>query len=201
MNLGPNFSGMSRQSLFAGQRNAPVPQNQLGQQQQQEQSVPPSLASRIDGATPSSIPRQAAVAMPPPPMPNQMQQPMPNLPQRQGTQPAMNPGSYGVAPQPPRPNGVPDSAQWDGSTWRDRQTFSTNDWDSNGRPVNFRLSDIRLKSNIQRVGTHPLGVGVYDYDIEGRRERGVMAQELLHVLPSAVSVGDDGFYRVNYEAL
>lgn len=62
-------------------------------------------------------------------------------------------------------------------------------------------SDIRLKSNIVRVGTHRFGIGIYDYDIDGRRERGVIAQELLTVLPEAVAVGDDGFYRVNYGML
>lgn len=62
-------------------------------------------------------------------------------------------------------------------------------------------SDIRLKSNIERVGTHPLGVGVYEYDIDGHRERGVMAQEVLRVKPEAVTMRDDGFYMVNYGAL
>ena len=62
-------------------------------------------------------------------------------------------------------------------------------------------SDIRLKSNIERVGTHPLGVGVYEYDIDGHRERGVMAQEVLRVKPEAVTMSDDGFYMVNYGAL
>lgn len=65
----------------------------------------------------------------------------------------------------------------------------------------FKLSDIRLKSNIERVGTHPLGIGVYEYDIDGHRERGVMAQEVLNVKPEAVLMGDDGFYMVNYGAL
>ena len=63
------------------------------------------------------------------------------------------------------------------------------------------MSDIRLKSNIERVGTHPLGIGVYEYDIDGHRERGVMAQEVLNVKPEAVLMGDDGFYMVNYGAL
>ena len=62
-------------------------------------------------------------------------------------------------------------------------------------------SDMRLKSNIERVGTHPLGVGVYEYDIDGHRERGVMAQEVLQVKPEAVTMRDDGFYMVNYGAL
>jgi hypothetical protein len=65
----------------------------------------------------------------------------------------------------------------------------------------FGSSDRRLKSNIVRVGTHPLGIGIYEYDIRGRRERGVMAQELLPVMPSAVAVDADGYYMVNYGAL
>lgn len=59
-------------------------------------------------------------------------------------------------------------------------------------------SDIRLKSNIERVGTHALGIGVYEYDIDGRRERGVMAQELLEVMPEAVAVMPNGYYGVYY---
>ncbi len=62
-------------------------------------------------------------------------------------------------------------------------------------------SDIRLKSNIVRVGDHPLGVGIYEYDIEGRRELGVMAQEVFHVKPDAVHVDTDGYLMVDYAAL
>jgi hypothetical protein len=60
------------------------------------------------------------------------------------------------------------------------------------------MSDRRLKSNIVRLGDHPLGIGWYEYDIDGRREQGVMAQELLDVKPEAVALYPDGFYRVNY---
>jgi len=60
------------------------------------------------------------------------------------------------------------------------------------------MSDIRLKSNIERVGTHPLGIGIYEYDIFDRRERGVMAQELFHVKPDAVHVHDSGYLMVDY---
>lgn len=63
------------------------------------------------------------------------------------------------------------------------------------------FSDARLKSNVVRVGTHPLGVGVYEYDIFGRRERGVMAQELIHVAPDLVHVDGSGFYKVDYAGL
>lgn len=62
------------------------------------------------------------------------------------------------------------------------------------------FSDIRLKSNIDRVGTHRLGIGVYNYDIFGRRERGVMAHEVADVMPEAVRKNGD-FYQVNYSMI
>ena len=62
-------------------------------------------------------------------------------------------------------------------------------------------SDIRLKSKIVRVDTHPLGIGIYEYDIDGRRERGVIAQEVERVLPSAVIEHPDGYKMVDYGAL
>jgi len=60
------------------------------------------------------------------------------------------------------------------------------------------MSDRRLKSNIEHVGKTPGGHNWYEYDIFGRRDSGVMAQELLETLPDAVLLGDDGFYRVDY---
>jgi len=62
-------------------------------------------------------------------------------------------------------------------------------------------SDRRLKSNIVRVGTHPLGIGVYEYDIAGQRQRGVMADEVETVLPEAVVTRSDGYKMVNYGLL
>lgn len=64
-----------------------------------------------------------------------------------------------------------------------------------------RFSDRRLKSNIEHVGTHPLGIGIYEYDIFGNRERGVMADEVLSVMPNAVSVHPSGFMQVDYGML
>jgi len=63
------------------------------------------------------------------------------------------------------------------------------------------FSDVRLKSNIVKVGEHPIGVGIYEYDIFGRRERGVMAQELLEVAPHLVSKHQSGYLMVNYGGL
>lgn len=60
------------------------------------------------------------------------------------------------------------------------------------------FSDRRLKTNIRRVGTTPGGHAWYEYDIFGRRERGVMAQELLLKNPAAVSIHPSGYYMVDY---
>lgn len=63
---------------------------------------------------------------------------------------------------------------------------------------NPKVSDRRLKSRIARVGTTPGGVPLYEYDIGGRRERGVMAQDMLILRPSAVLMGADGYLMVDY---
>lgn len=63
------------------------------------------------------------------------------------------------------------------------------------------LSDRRLKSNIERIGTHPLGIGLYAYDIFGARDVGVMADEVLAVKPEAVSRHPSGYLMVNYGRL
>ena len=62
-------------------------------------------------------------------------------------------------------------------------------------------SDRRLKSNIVRLGTHPLGIGIYAYDIFGERQLGVMADEVEQVKPEAVLTHSSGFKMVNYGAL
>lgn len=63
------------------------------------------------------------------------------------------------------------------------------------------FSDARLKTNIKRVGTHPIGIGIYDYDKFGKRERGVMAQEVEQVMPEAVAEHPSGYKMVNYGLL
>lgn len=63
------------------------------------------------------------------------------------------------------------------------------------------MSDRRLKTNIQRIGTHPLGIGVYEYDIFGQRQQGVMADEVMTVKPEAVVMTPSGFYAVDYGRL
>lgn len=70
-----------------------------------------------------------------------------------------------------------------------------------GNLAGAKFSDIRLKSNIVKVGDHPKGFGIYEYDIDGRRERGVMAQEVEKIIPEAVMEHPNGFKMVNYGAL
>lgn len=60
------------------------------------------------------------------------------------------------------------------------------------------FSDRKLKSNVKKIGTHSLGIGYYEYEIFGRTEQGVMADELLTVKPESLIKGNDGYYRVNY---
>lgn len=70
-------------------------------------------------------------------------------------------------------------------------------------------SDRRAKRNIRRIGTHPIGVGLYEFEYKPRfvaqwgagRHIGVMAQEVLTVKPDAVSMDTDGYYLVHYGRL
>lgn len=73
----------------------------------------------------------------------------------------------------------------------------------------FAPSDRRMKTGVVRIGTHPLGVGIYSFEFlpefehlgGSGRHVGVMADELAQVLPAAVVRGADGFDRVNYAML
>ncbi len=63
------------------------------------------------------------------------------------------------------------------------------------------FSDRRLKSNIKRVGTHAIGVGIYDYTMMGVAQRGVIAQEVQKVRPDLVERHANGYLMVNYGGL
>lgn len=62
-------------------------------------------------------------------------------------------------------------------------------------------SDRRLKSDIVLVGKLTPEIGVYEYTMDGRRQRGVMADEVEKVYPQFVVVAADGYKRVHYPAL
>lgn len=59
------------------------------------------------------------------------------------------------------------------------------------------LSDRRLKSNISLIGVRG-GLPLYEYDIQGRRERGFMADEVALVAPDAVHEHPSGYLMVDY---
>lgn len=64
-------------------------------------------------------------------------------------------------------------------------------------------SDARLKTDIEQVGTTVYGLPRYRFRYLTGPERfeGVMAQDVLKVMPEAVSTRADGFYTVNYARL
>jgi len=62
------------------------------------------------------------------------------------------------------------------------------------------ISDIRLKEKIERTGSSPSGIPIYEFNYIGDNNRysGAMAQDLLEMNIDAVSVDESGYYRVNY---
>jgi len=73
-------------------------------------------------------------------------------------------------------------------------------------------SDARLKTNVEKVGELPDGLGIYEWDylpIEGQiadympagRQRGVMADEVAELRPWALGPVIEGYATVNYGAL
>jgi hypothetical protein len=65
-----------------------------------------------------------------------------------------------------------------------------------------KLSDVRAKTDIQKVGELDDGQNVYSYRYKGdpTPEIGLIAQEVEKVRPGAVSTGPDGLKRVDYGA-
>lgn len=63
------------------------------------------------------------------------------------------------------------------------------------------FSDENIKSNIKRIGTHKKGFGIYEYIKFGQREIGVLAQEVMQILPKAVTHHTTGYLMVNYSML
>jgi len=70
-------------------------------------------------------------------------------------------------------------------------------------------SDLRAKENVVRIGTHPMGFGIYLFDYKPEfsaangkgRQFGVIADEVEDFVPEAVSIGMDGYKQVNYSQL
>lgn len=67
-----------------------------------------------------------------------------------------------------------------------------------GLTAGLKYSDRRLKSDIQRVGSLDNGLPIYRYEIGGKIELGVMADEVEAVIPEAVHMASNGFKMVDY---
>lgn len=62
------------------------------------------------------------------------------------------------------------------------------------------FSDRRLKRDVRKIGSYK-GHNLYEYEKFGRREIGVMAQEVMATRPDAVMLHESGYYMVNYGVL
>ena len=65
------------------------------------------------------------------------------------------------------------------------------------------FSDIRLKSDVVRVGTTATGLPLYHFRYTGGTQtyEGVMAQDVLKSRPDAVHLHESGYLTVDYAAL
>ena len=69
----------------------------------------------------------------------------------------------------------------------------------------FGWSDVRLKTDVRRVGTSPSGIPEYTFryvnDPAGRLFRGTLAQEVKRLHPRAVAKTSSGMLAVNYDEI
>jgi hypothetical protein len=65
------------------------------------------------------------------------------------------------------------------------------------------ISDLRLKTDIEKVGVAANGLPIYNFRYIGGDAvyRGVMAQDVLEVFPEAVSIMPNGYLAVRYGML
>ena len=70
-------------------------------------------------------------------------------------------------------------------------------------PINSKPSDIRLKTDIEKVGVSANGLPVYTFRYIGGDAvyRGVMAQDVLNAFPKAVCIMPNGYLAVRYDML
>jgi hypothetical protein len=66
-------------------------------------------------------------------------------------------------------------------------------------------SDIRFKTNINKIGYSNIGIPIYLFNYKedlNTTYKGVMAQDLLNIgFEDSVSIGEDGYYRVDYSMI
>ena len=69
--------------------------------------------------------------------------------------------------------------------------------------IHNKWSDLRLKENINKVGTSPSGLNVYQFNYLGdnKKYQGVMAQELVGTNFESALNTKNGYYMVDYSKL
>jgi hypothetical protein len=120
----------------------------------------------------------------------------PQMPQFQSAGQAQAPNLLGAAQA---------QGQYGMSAYNAQQQGSNDLWGGVGQlagtAASLYFSDERLKQNIKRVDTHPLGIGIYEYDAPWGHEIGVLAQEVVKVRPDLVKQHESGYLMVNYGGL
>ena len=78
----------------------------------------------------------------------------------------------------------------------------------NTKKLPVKPSDPSVKQNVVRIGTHPVGIGLYLFEYkpafrldDHRRHFGVMADEVERVMPEAVSRDGAGIRQVDHSLL
>jgi hypothetical protein len=84
------------------------------------------------------------------------------------------------------------------STGRNEQSTKGGDVLQAAAAIAMMFSDRRLKSRIEQIGATLAGIPIYRYQIFGRDEIGVMADEVAEIIPTAVHRHWSGFDMVDY---
>lgn len=69
--------------------------------------------------------------------------------------------------------------------------------------LNWMGSDRKLKENIKKLGESPSGLGIYKFNYidNAKKYIGVMADEVMEIVPEAVAIMSNGFLGVNYNLI
>ena len=69
--------------------------------------------------------------------------------------------------------------------------------------ASWLASDERVKENIKKLGEAPSGLGIYKFNYIGNAKKyiGAMADDVMKVVPEAVSTMTNGFLGVNYNLI
>lgn len=67
------------------------------------------------------------------------------------------------------------------------------------------FSDIRLKKDINKIGISPMGIPIFTFRFKDDKQntlyQGTIAQEIIDIMPEAVTIHDNGFYMVDYSKI